>query len=288
MADHETDYAANLAAHDSHCRRGPRRATHPGVEALLRDRGMLVYGQPRRVPDCVHCGGATEPWPLDRQEPGGVWLLPPLCPSCQPVADRRDAEQIGERRHVEASAASARAAGLTEGDVAATTAIGSAALLGVLRELEQDFSSPNWGYLTSPEPGCGKTVQLQLAVLHYASQGWSVRYATQQEVIASMRPRDDGGPSSDPEDWGRWDLLALDELGAGRTTDWSADQVLQVLDLRYRARKPTLLASNWTLGELAAHQHYGTRISSRIRERCGGRELVLGFNWRTRLAARAA
>ena len=67
----------------------------------------------------------------------------------------------------------------------------------------------------------------------------------------------------------KYSLLIIDDLGIERGTEFSLEQVFNVIDSRYRSKKPMIVTTNLTLDELKhpvdlAH----ARIYDRILERC--------------------
>lgn len=62
-------------------------------------------------------------------------------------------------------------------------------------------------------------------------------------------------------------VLALDDLGAARVTDWAQERLFEVLNYRYNERRTTILTTNLGPAELA--EYVGERICSRI----------LGMSW---------
>lgn len=67
----------------------------------------------------------------------------------------------------------------------------------------------------------------------------------------------------------KYSLLIIDDLGIERGTEFSLEQVFNVIDSRYRSKKPMIVTTNLTLDEL---KHPGdlahARIYGRILERC--------------------
>lgn len=66
-----------------------------------------------------------------------------------------------------------------------------------------------------------------------------------------------------------YSLLIIDDLGVERNSEFALEQVFNVIDIRYRSKKPLIVTTNLTLEELntpsdLAHQ----RIYDRILERC--------------------
>ena len=67
----------------------------------------------------------------------------------------------------------------------------------------------------------------------------------------------------------RYSLLIIDDLGIERNSEFALEQVFNVIDSRYRSKKPLIVTTNLTLTELnnapdVAHR----RIYDRIPERC--------------------
>jgi DNA replication protein DnaC len=62
----------------------------------------------------------------------------------------------------------------------------------------------------------------------------------------------------------RVELLALDDLGAARLTEWSVDVQASILSARYNARLGTIVTTNLTLAEIA--DRIDPRIASRLGE----------------------
>lgn len=60
------------------------------------------------------------------------------------------------------------------------------------------------------------------------------------------------------------DLLLLDDLGVARASDWSFEQLNEILDERYQCRRPTIVTSNLSFAELA--ERVGQRFVSRLAE----------------------
>ena len=65
------------------------------------------------------------------------------------------------------------------------------------------------------------------------------------------------------------DLLILDDFGMERQTDYAREQVFNLLDSRYLARKPLIMTTNLSLQELKSPQDLcQQRIYDRILELC--------------------
>lgn len=62
------------------------------------------------------------------------------------------------------------------------------------------------------------------------------------------------------------DLLVIDDLGTEQGTEWSLSKIYTILDSRYRKKLPTIVTSNYSLGQLK--ERYGERIVDRLIEMC--------------------
>ena len=63
----------------------------------------------------------------------------------------------------------------------------------------------------------------------------------------------------------RYSLLIIDDLGIERNSDFALEQVFNVIDSRYRSKKPLIITTNLTLSELnnaadIAHKRIYDRI----------------------------
>ncbi|MBU5454833.1 ATP-binding protein [Caproiciproducens sp. MSJ-32] len=61
-------------------------------------------------------------------------------------------------------------------------------------------------------------------------------------------------------------LLVIDDLGTEQGTEWSLSKIYTILDSRYRKKLPTIVTSNYSLGQLK--ERYGERIVDRLIEMC--------------------
>jgi DNA replication protein DnaC len=130
-------------------------------------------------------------------------------------------------------------------------------------------------------PGTGKTHLACAIAKSVAQSGRSTRYFTVQELIRSIRATWQPG-SRESEDTvlrrlQKLDFLVLDEVGVQFGTEAERTQLTEVMDMRYRAMKPTLVVSNCTRSELK--KYLGERIADRLQENDGK---VVIFDWPSR------
>jgi DNA replication protein DnaC len=112
--------------------------------------------------------------------------------------------------------------------------------------------------------GVGKTHQAYGALRRIIANNPTVEWEASAfaEFTASLRP----GGSGDIERYKTVGLLLLDDLGAGKGSEWVEEVSYRVVDARYEAMLPTIYITNCGTDELAGS--LGDRILSRIAGSC--------------------
>ena len=72
------------------------------------------------------------------------------------------------------------------------------------------------------------------------------------------------------ERYARCGLLVLDDLGKGSKTDWAVERIYMLLDYRYNHKLPTIITSNYDIGEVAALLSTDEQSQEAIASRIGG------------------
>ena len=71
------------------------------------------------------------------------------------------------------------------------------------------------------------------------------------------------------DSFNKYSLLIIDDLGIERSSEFALEQVFNVIDSRYRSKKPLIVTTNLTLDELKHPSDLGrARIYDRVLERC--------------------
>ena len=71
------------------------------------------------------------------------------------------------------------------------------------------------------------------------------------------------------DEFGRYDLLVIDDLGAERNTSFMDEVVYNTIDTRYRQQKPLIVTTNYTRDEIdRASDVTNQRVFSRLFEMC--------------------
>lgn len=116
--------------------------------------------------------------------------------------------------------------------------------------------------------GTGKTHQavgaLRRVVFGMAarSQRITYRFTSHPEFNAAMRPGGDQEPAQVLAEFQSVDLLVLDDLGAGKATEWTEDTLHRLIDARWGACLPTIATTN--LDRAGLHAAVDERVVSRM------------------------
>lgn len=129
--------------------------------------------------------------------------------------------------------------------------------------------------------GCGKT-HLLCALLRETSYGTSSRFVTSEDLLSMIKdsynqpftPRWIQGEDDDGEarrdniitHLCDVDILAIDDLGLERITEWSMSMMRLIINTRYNDMRRTYISSNMSLDMMA--DEFDHRIASRIYQMC--------------------
>lgn len=135
-----------------------------------------------------------------------------------------------------------------------------------------------WG-----EPGTGKTYAAACAVRKAVLGGTNAKLVTTKQLLDDIRAEYDGGQRGVLQRAERYRLLALDDLGAERPTEWAIETLTRLIDTRVAEGLPTIVTSNYRIGEIRDlwGGMAGKRIASRLAGACrsievNGRDRRLG------------
>lgn len=220
---------------------------------------------------CPRCGAATPAYRFGSAEP-----TQPLCPACQELVDAEEHES--ERlREVEAALDRAGAGERMRGWSFDTYPDRPAQRVAL--EVGRTWVA---GYLAGERRnlmlfgsvGGGKTGLAWAIVRAVIEGGGDAMIVTFRELLADLRLSFDDKQNGVPIDYlraPRVALLALDDVGAERPTDFARDELASLIERRYSRRMPMVITSNYEPEDLARRLGHddkvvGERILSRLVE----------------------
>lgn len=143
----------------------------------------------------------------------------------------------------------------------------------------QGFEPGDRGFLLHGNVGTGKTHLLAAIVRHLTLQkGISSRFVEFTHLLSTLREQfDEGrGESEILAPLAQMPVLAIDELGKGRNTEWQLSILDQIISKRYNRGLTTLFTSNYPLEREGGGVDGGADFARRatrdtLRERVGER-----------------
>ncbi len=124
--------------------------------------------------------------------------------------------------------------------------------------------------------GVGKTHLAVAAATERESRGDDVFFATAADLLDYLRAAfaPDSGIAHDDllDRIKNADVLALDDMGAERSTPFAEDKLFQIINYRYEERLPTIITTSHLIEEIAAAR---PRIASRLQDPLAVKELPI-------------
>lgn len=117
--------------------------------------------------------------------------------------------------------------------------------------------------------GTGKTFMAACIANALIDQGVPVMMTNFARILNRLTDLYSGGRNEYLDSLNNYPLLILDDLGMERKSEFSQEQVFNVIDRRYSSQKPMIVTTNLTLHELRQPETLvQARIFDRVRERC--------------------
>ena len=125
-----------------------------------------------------------------------------------------------------------------------------------------------FGYFVYGPVGTGKTHLTKGLLIKWAATGRTCKFTTVAELMDEIK----GAMNRDSkisvletiQKYADYDILALDDFGAERTTEFTQEKFLSILETRLRIGRPTFVTSNLIGEDLKSR--YDIRILDRLRE----------------------
>lgn len=110
--------------------------------------------------------------------------------------------------------------------------------------------------------GTGKTYIAACIANALLDKGVAVLMTSFARMLGAIPGPASGDQTETVDNWMRYPLLIIDDLGIERDTPYVMEQVYHIIDARYRSGKPMIITTNLTVEETSSR--YSPQISSRL------------------------
>lgn len=125
------------------------------------------------------------------------------------------------------------------------------------------------GLLLWGNVGTGKTFIAACIANALIEQGVPVLMTNFSKILNQLSSMFSEDRNKYIESMNSYSLLIIDDLGIERNSEFALEQVFNVIDNRYRSKKPLIVTTNLTLDELKHPKSFAhARIYDRVLERC--------------------
>lgn len=133
----------------------------------------------------------------------------------------------------------------------------------------EEFRKDSMGLVFWGSTGTGKSFLAGCIANALLDKGIKVLITNFPRLLNRLTDLNSGDRNAYIDSFQRFPLLIIDDLGVERNSEFSREQVYNIIDSRYRSQKPLIITTNLTLDELKAPDDLSrSRIYGRILERC--------------------
>ena len=257
-----------------------------GIAARAAQRYAEQPGDYRDADGLLMCGKCHTPKQVRQPFLGNVKVLACAC-KCVIEHNRREAEEKRKRDRMQ-YLDSMRRTGFPDTEMRKWTFAnddgGNASLMSIARNYVANFDamrSNGTGLLFYGNVGCGKSFAAACIANALIGNGTPCMMTNFTRIINRLQESFDGRQKY-IDNLSRFDLLVIDDMAVERNTEYVWEQVMTIIDARYRSGLPVVVTTNLTIGELADPADIRRqRVYSRLKEMCLPIE-VTGADRRTR------
>jgi DNA replication protein DnaC len=146
------------------------------------------------------------------------------------------------------------------------------AISNAMRKYAAEFAQMrerNVGLLLHGPVGTGKTFLAACIVNDLCQAGYRVLMTSFVKIINGIPSGFDEERQKYFDSFNMFDLLVIDDLGAERQSDYMLEQVYNIIDARYRSKKPMIVTTNLDLNSISkpSDMRYA-RIYDRVMQMC--------------------
>ena len=125
------------------------------------------------------------------------------------------------------------------------------------------------GLLLWGDVGTGKTFIAACIANALIEKNVPVLMTSFSKILNQLSSMFIGDRNSFIDSFNNYGLLIIDDLGIERNSEFALEQIFNIIDCRYRSKKPLIITTNLTLDELKHPKDLAhSRIYDRVLERC--------------------
>lgn len=148
---------------------------------------------------------------------------------------------------------------------------GNSKLIEIARKYVDNFSvmrSQGTGLLLYGNVGCGKSFAAACIANALIDLGTPCMMTNFSRIINQLQESFDGRQKY-IDNLSRFDLLVIDDMAVERNSEYVWENIMNIVDSRYRSGLPLIVTTNLTIGELADPSDIRRqRVYSRLKEMC--------------------
>lgn len=148
---------------------------------------------------------------------------------------------------------------------------GDGKIIGIARKYVDNFDvmrSQGTGLLLYGNVGCGKSFAAACIANALIDRGTPCMMTNFSRIINRLQESFDGRQRY-IDGLGRFDLLVIDDMAVERNSEYVWENIMNIVDSRYRSGLPLIVTTNLTIGELADPSDIRRqRVYSRLKEMC--------------------
>lgn len=234
----------------------------------------------------LYCGKCHTPKQVRQPLLGEMKVLHCAC-KCSVERNKREAEEQRKRDRMQ-YLDGMRRTGFPDAEMRKWTFSnddgGNSKIINIARKYVDNFDamrSQGTGLLLYGNVGCGKSFAAACIANALIDRGTPCMMTNFSRIINRLQESFDGRQRY-IDNLSRFDLLVIDDMAVERNTEYVWENVMNIVDSRYRSGLPLIVTTNLTIGELADPSDIRRqRVYSRLKEMCVPIE-VTGADRRTR------
>lgn len=148
---------------------------------------------------------------------------------------------------------------------------GNSKIIDIARKYVDNFNvmrSQGTGLLLYGNVGCGKSFAAACIANALIDRGTPCMMTNFSRIINQLQESFDGRQKY-IDNLSRFDLLVIDDMAVERNSEYVWENIMNIVDSRYRSGLPLIVTTNLTIGELADPSDIRRqRVYSRLKEMC--------------------